>query len=411
MDYCLLIARRYLASRRRITMISVITGISVLGVSLGVAALIVVLSVMNGFYDVVRDLLVSVDPHLRIVSIEGGGINEDVRNIADLALSVPSVVEVSPYVEGKALLLHDSAAQTNRVVIVRGIDTTAAAAMKPVIGTSFLGQAPSGPGAVVGQSLARRLALEPGRQVALLSAPAIGQVLTSLFPAAPVARFEVRGLFQLEASYDNTHVFVDIGAARRLFRMQNRVSGIALRLADYRRAAEVKKELQARLHSPHLLVQTWYDQQRSLYEVMRLEKWGASLVLVLISVVAAFNIVGSLTMLVIEKRKDVGVLRTMGASRRRIRRIFLLEGALIGVLGTGLGFCAGLALCLLQEQFHFVPLLGAESFVIDSYPVAVRIFDLLGIAVVSFGLCLLASIYPASRAARIVPARAVHRTH
>ena len=410
MDYRILIAKRYVAGRRRITLISVITAISAMGVTTGVAALVVVLSVMNGFYDVVRDLLVTVDPHVRIVGANGRGLSEDVVRITEEALDIPAVMLAAPYVEGKALLVHGRAAEASRVVIVRGVDSTSARALEPVRGVSFLGQGPEGPGVAIGQNLARSLALEPGASVALLSAPAVGQVLTSLLPRPPASRFEVRGLYQLEPTYDNTHVFVDIGEARRLFLMPDQVSGIALRLTDFRRAADVKETLQMKLGAPDVLVETWYDQQRSLYGVMRLEKWGASLVLVLISIVAAFNIVGSLTMIVMEKRRDVGILQTLGVSRRNIRRIFLLEGGLVGAAGTGLGFGIGLTMCFLQDRYQLVPLLGAESFVIDAYPVAVQMVDLAGIALVSLGLCLLASVYPAGRAARIAPARAVQRT-
>ena len=172
-------------------------------------------------------------------------------------------------------------------------------------------------------------------------------------------------------------------------------------------AGEVKDVLQAQLDPARFTVHTWYDLQKSLYDVMRLEKWGASVILILICVVAAFNIIGSMTMVVIEKRRDVGVLQAMGVSRRNVRRIFLLIGVLIGVLGTGIGFSVGLSLSLLQQYFHLVPLLGAESFMIDAYPVSIRLFDLVVIGTVSFGLCILASLYPAARAAAIEPAHAV----
>jgi lipoprotein-releasing system permease protein len=141
---------------------------------------------------------------------------------------------------------------------------------------------------------------------------------------------------------------------------------------------------------------------------MQLEKWGASAILGLIVIVAAFNIVGSLTMVVIEKRADVGALQAMGVSRGDVRRIFLLEGALIGALGTGLGLVLGLGLAFLQQHYGLVPMAQAESFLIDAYPVSVQALDVVLIAVVSFGLCVLAALYPAVRAAAIEPARAVH---
>jgi lipoprotein-releasing system permease protein len=216
----------------------------------------------------------------------------------------------------------------------------------------------------------------------------------------------VRGLYELEPVYDASHVFIELGEAQRLFRMAGEVSGVELRLDDLERAAAVKAALQQRL-GPDVRVQTWYDLQRSLYDVMRLEKWGASFVLALIIVVAAFNIVGSLTMIVIEKRRDLGALQAMGASRRDVRRIFLLEGVLVGAIGSGVGLALGLGLALAQQHFGLVPLAGAESFIIDAYPVAVRAWDVVLVVVVAVGLCAAASVYPAARASAVEPAQAV----
>lgn len=192
-----------------------------------------------------------------------------------------------------------------------------------------------------------------------------------------------------------------------MFRMPGRVSGIELRLDDLEHADRVKRVLQTRLDTSRFTVETWYDLQKSLYDVMLLEKWGASLILGLIVVVAAFSIVGSLTMVVIEKRQDIGALQAMGVSRRNIRRIFLTEGLLIGLIGTGVGLVAGLGLSLLQKYFELVPLQGADSFMIDAYPVSIQLLDIVLITLVSTGLCVLAALYPASRAAAIEPARAV----
>ncbi|WP_279323079.1 ABC transporter permease, partial [Rhodothermus marinus] len=178
---------------------------------------------------------------------------------------------------------------------------------------------------------------EPASQVGLLSAPALEQLLTQPLAPPPLVRFEVRGLYQLTSGYDESHVFVALEEAQRLFRMGDRIDGIALRLDDVSRAAALKARLEQQLDTTRYRVQTWYDLQRGLYDVMRLEKWGASLILALIVVVAAFSIVGALTMVVIEKRRDIGVLQAMGLSRKRVRQVFLLAGLLIGVAGAGLG--------------------------------------------------------------------------
>ncbi len=385
--------------------------------ALGVAALIVVLSVLNGFFDFVRDMLVSFDPHVRIVSVSERGIR-DVDSLKVVALSIDHVVNAAPYVEGKALLRHEGGSDVNKVVIVRGVDEPSLArdsgvASGVMFGSFDVAKRDGRPGLVLGQRLAERLLLVPGgggqeaSRVALLSAPALERTFTRVLGGVPFRQFEVRGLFQLEPVYDESHVFIDIAEAQRLFRMGPYVSGLDLRLDDLEKAEEVKDALVSRLDANEVSVMTWYDLQRSLYDVMRLEKWGASLVLILIVVVAVFNIIGSLTMMVIEKRRDVGALRAMGVTRRNIRRIFLMEGMLIGLLGSGIGLVLGLGLALLQQRFELVPLAGAESFLIDAYPVSIQFLDIAVIAIVALGLCVLASIYPANRASKIQPAEAV----
>lgn len=401
MNYRIFIARRYLYSRQRIPLVTIISGISMAGVAVGVAALIVVLSVMNGFYDVVRDLLVSLDPHVRIVAETGSGLpEEEADQIAEQSRQFPEVLSAEPYVEGKALLVTSAPSEVNRVVVLRGVAENA-----------------TGEGMVAGEFDTRErgmvmgfsLGLSPGaenNEAMLFSAQGLGQMLTRIFSPPAVRKFEVRGLYKLEETYDNTHVFIGIREAQDLFHLKNTVTGIELRLTDLETAQAVKQSLES-IYPNRLRVQTWYDLQRSLYDVMRLEKWGASLILALICVVAAFSIVGSLTMVVVEKRRDIGVLQAMGATSRDIRQLFLVQGGMIGMIGAGTGFVVGLGVLLLQKYFRIVPLLGAESFVIEAYPVSIQMLDLVLVLGVSFGLCLAAALYPAWRAARSEPSRAV----
>lgn len=423
MDYRYFIAKRYLATRKQVSYISIITGISVAGVAIGVFLLIIVLSVMNGFSDVVRGLLVGLDPHIRIVHAEERGFR-DADSLKQLVLDVPGVMDASSYVQGKALLVHEGTSDMNRVVIVRGVDTEQARKVSRVVDQTVVGEfdlarRAGKPGMVIGMKLGQDLSLFPASDyeqspvnteassVQLLSGPGMERMLTNVFATAPMSAYEIRGLYEMEPIYDETHVFVSVQEAQRLFRMQGEVSGIELRLDDIDRAAALKQEIIAHLNDDTFEVLTWYDLQKSLYDVMRLEKWGASLILVLIVVVAAFNIIGSLTMVVIEKRHDIGVLAAMGVSRKNIRRIFLLEGALIGVIGTGIGLVLGLGISLLQKYTGLVPLAGADSFILDAYPITIQPFDVSLIAIVAMGLCILAAIYPAARAAAIDPARAV----
>ena len=428
MDYRLLIARRYLASRRRVSLISVITGISVGGVAVGVAALVVVLSVMNGFFDVVRDLLVSYDPHVRIEAVGGEGLGRPDSLLA-IARLEPGVVSATPYVEGKALLTADGGGTLNQVITVRGVDEAAldARVTDAITGGSFsLERRGTTPGVVIGGALAARSGVYAGvdggadagldgapgafdgSRVSLLSASALERAL-ALYPfGLPGQRsFEVRGTFELEPTYDESHVFVALPEAQRLFRMEGAVSGIDLRLQDLDDAGDVRDRLSERLDPDRFAVRTWFDLQGSLYGVMRLEKWAASAILALIIVVAAFNIVGALTMIVIEKQRDLGALQAMGVSRADVRRIFLIEGLLVGAVGAGIGLAVGLALAAGQGAFGWVKLAEAGSFVIDAYPVSIRPLDVTLIAVGAVGLCALAAVYPASRASAVEPARAV----
>lgn len=417
MDFRLLIAKRYLSSRRSVSLISRITGISVVGVALGVAALIIVLSVLNGFFDFVRDMLVSYDPHVRIVSLEERGIGSP-DSLIYLALQNENVVSATPFVEGKALLLHQGAGDVNKVVVVRGVDEASLGENNGLVsGTTMgvfdLGRVDGRPGIVLGRRLGERLLLVPAggssqaSRVALLSAQAIERMYTRVLASSPLRQFEVRGLFELEALFDESHAFVDLSEAQRLFSMGRRVSGIDVRLSDLERADEVQAWLYERLDATRFEALTWYDLQKSLYDVMRLEKFGASLVLMLIIVVAAFNIVGSLTMIVIEKRRDIGALRAMGVTKRDIRVIFLSEGLLIGLVGSGAGVGLGLLLAYLQKVFKIVPLPGSESFLIDAYPVSISGLDVLSIGLLALFMCVAAAIYPSARAAAIEPADAI----
>ncbi len=394
-----------------------------MGVAIGVAALIVVLSVMNGFSDVVRGLMVGLDPHIRIVSAEERSFS-GADSLMDQVLAHPEIDNVASYVQGKALLLHDGMSDMNRVVIVRGVDERIAGVSnvvdKTTFGTFSIEREEGLPGMVIGMSLSQELDLFPaidegdiprgsGRKdgrVQLLSAPGIERMIRNIF-ATPLSVYEVRGVFEMEPTYDETHVFVSQKEAQRLFRMPGEVSGVEIRLTDLEDAARIKAELAGYIDTERFEVRTWYDLQKSFYDVMELEKWGASLILALIVVVAAFNIIGSLTMVVIEKRHDIGVLKAMGVSRKDIRRVFMYEGLLIGVIGTGVGLVIGLGLSLAQQHFSLFRLASAESFILDAYPVSIELFDVSLIVFVAMSLCLLAAVYPAMRAASIEPAAAV----
>lgn len=416
MDYRLLLARRYLVGRRRVTLISFISGVSVAGVAIGVAALVVVLSVMNGFYEVVRELLVAYDPHVRIESVEAGGLR-DADSLAGVARSVEGVVSAAPYVEGQALLTSPDAPGLNLVVTVRGVDARATGGLEAAVtdGSFDLASGPEGSGLVMGAMPAARAALIPGPSlgsppasgVTLLSAPALERALAQYPLGLPATQaFVLRGVYVLDPAYDEDHVFVGLDEAQRLFRLSGRASGVDLRLQDLDDADAVRRELTNQLGARYR-ISTWYDLQASLYAVMRLEKWAATAILAMIVVVAAFNIVGALTMIVIEKQRDLAVLQAMGSSAGDVRTVFVLEGLLVGTIGAGIGLAIGLGLAIAQARWGLVKLAGADAFIIDAYPVAIRVVDILAVAVLAVGLCVLAALYPATRAASVAPADAL----
>lgn len=412
MDYRLQIAARYLFSAKRVSLISLITGLSTVGVALGVAALIVVLSVMNGFFDFVRDLMVTLDPHVRIESTDARGL-ADPEEVERLALTYDEVASASAFVEGRAVLVQRQAeGRANTVVTVRGVAPQATADMQAAMRTGAfdLSRDNGTAGVVINTALGRSRGLVPGTdqgQVGLISAAGIEQSLTQVFSVPRLHWFGVRGLFDMQAAQEEARAYIGVPQAQRLFRMGDRVSGIDIRLHDIEQSDAVKAKLQRELDADAFTVRTWYDLQRALFDVMQLEKWGAWAILFLIVVVAAFNIVGSLTMVVIEKRRDVGVLQAMGVSKQDIRYIFMAEGALIGAFGTGVGAALGLGLAWAQQQFALVPLSQAESFLIDAYPVVIQTTDVVAVTGLSFLLCVAAAFYPAVRAAAVPPAQAI----
>jgi lipoprotein-releasing system permease protein len=247
------------------------------------------------------------------------------------------------------------------------------------------------------------LDLDLGDEVALLSASAMRRTLTQI-TAPRLYRFEVRGAYELEQIGEGAQAFIDITAAQRLFKSRNNISGIDIKLTDSELALQLKPVLQSKL-GDNFNVSSWYDLQKALYDVMYLEKWGAYAILMIIIIVAVLNIVGSLTMIVIQKRRDIGILITMGYSKAAIKQIFRKQGLYIGLIGCIFGGLLGLLLSWLQLKFHIIKL--STAFLIDAYPVQIQVTDVVIILLGSLLLCIAASWLPATRASEIQPADAI----
>ncbi len=399
------IARRYLFSRKHISLISTLTYISIAGVTIGTALLIVVLSVFNGFFDVVKNTLLSNDPDIRIEANGASTFVEDEEMIRRI-LAVEEVEILSPYLEGKALLNKNN--EQPVVVDVRGIDKTNFFELVDIeqsirSGVFNLEVRNRKPGILVPEQIRGELLLNVNDEISLLSAASMQKALTQITVPRSY-RFDVRGSYFIQQVSDNPSVFIELGAARRLFNTRNGISGIDIELNDSENANSVKAKLSEML-GPDFRISTWYDLQKPLYDVMYLEKWGAYVILMIIVIVAVLNIIGSLTMIVIQKKRDIGILITMGYTRKKIKAIFRKQGLFIGLIGCGIGGTVGFILCLLQQEFGLIKL--SQAFIIDAYPVDIRFTDIAIILLGSLFLCVAASWFPSERASGIQPADAV----
>jgi len=405
MKFTNFIAKRYLFERKKISLISTLTLISISGVTLGTALLIIVLSVFNGFFDVIKQLLLSYDPDIRIEATTGRTMNMNEGQIRELE-RLPEIKFIAPYASGRALLTQRG--KRDAVVEVKGIHTGSffkSSGIEDNIsrGNANLQVQNRKPGLIMSDQLMAELRLSVGDAVTLVSAAGMEKSLTQ-FTAPNIYRFDVRGSYTIKKAFDQAQVFVDLKAAQRIFNYRRSISGLDIMLQDHTMADQVKQKLKRKLGSPYK-ISTWYDLQKPLYDVMNLEKWGAFFILMIIILVAILNIVGSLTMIVIQKKRDIGILRTMGCTRKRIKQIFLHQGLQIGLIGCVAGGVLGLILCWLQAEFGVIGL--SDSFIISAYPVSVRILDVTLILGGSLSLCVAAGWYPSNRAAAIVPAQAI----
>lgn len=405
MNYTGNIARRYLFSKKHISLISTLTFISIIGITIGITLLIVILSVFNGFFGVIKGFLLSYDPDLRIESTAGSVFEQNLE-VLDKIKSIPQVRVISPYMQGKALLAHRE--NQNKVVEVKGVDSGHFLALSDIENSLTSGAFQTGvqnskPGLIVHDQLRSELGLSLNEEIVLLSTAGMRRALTQI-TAPRNYRFDVRGTYFLQQINENALVYTDLTAAQRLFNARSMISGIDIKLHRNEDSDQVRKKLETLLGGD-FKISTWYDLQKPLYDVMYLEKWASYVILMIIIIVAVLNIVGSLTMIVIQKRRDIGILMSMGYDRASIKSIFRKQGLYIGLIGCLFGGTAGLLLSWAQMKFGLVKL--SSSFIIDAYPVEIHTQDVLLVLAGSLVLCLLASWYPAARASKIQPADAV----
>ncbi|WP_442775184.1 lipoprotein-releasing ABC transporter permease subunit [Sphaerotilus montanus] len=395
---------------RRNGFISFISGVSMLGIALGVAALIIVLSVMNGFQKEVRDRMLSVIAHVEIFDTTGSGLARW-QTLAEAALQNPQVAAAAPFVAAQALLARG---EDMHGVMVRGISPAEEATVTPLAAqlkdTVLTKLQPGAWGVVLGTQLARSMGVVEGDSVTLVTPS--GQTT----PAGVVPRLKqmtVVGVFNAgHYEYDSGLVLMHIDDAARLFRTGG-PQGVQLRLKDQQLAREVSAELTASL-GPQVLVRDWTRTNAAWYDAVQIEKRMMFIILTLIVAVAAFNLVSTLVMTVTDKQADIAILRTLGASPRSIMGIFMVQGAASGVMGTlaglGLGlliaFNVGVIVPALESLFN-ASFLPSSVYLISRMPSDPQASDIVPIGVISLVLAFVATLYPSWRASRVNPAEAL----
>jgi lipoprotein-releasing system permease protein len=436
MRFELFIAARYLRAKRRQAVVGVITAISVIGVAAGVASLIIALAITNGMRRDMQDKLVGSTAHVMLMRTAGDGIR-NWRPLVERLRGLPHVTAAAPALYEEVLVAHgvrSGGAEITGVVpaeertvsdILQSVKQGSAAALEPVDpthdGEAVMNGAPgpsqsqvseSRPGApnsvgavppiVIGTDLATAIGAEVGDTVQVISPQG------ELSPLGLVPRymaFQVVGIFHSGFyQYDSSYAFVRLGDAQRLFSEPDLISAITFKVDDMYRAAEVGREIEDAA-GPGFETTNWIEQNRALFRALKLEQIGTFIVLALIVCVAALNILIALTMMVMEKTRDIAVLMSFGVSEGQVRRIFLLQGLLISVLGTVLGLIVGYALSWVGGHYPFP--LSAEVYSIDYLPFAPRVWDGVIVTAVSLGVSLVATLYPSASAAKVLPAEAL----
>jgi lipoprotein-releasing system permease protein len=400
------IGLKYLLAKRKQTFISIITAISVSGVAVGVMALIVVLAVMSGFEKELKDRILGATAHVHVTSLEGSV--QDPFALARRVGEMDGVAATSPYIFSQVMISSGTASTGG---VLRGVDVATIGKVTRLPRDIRKGriedlgnQSAKGlPGVILGKELAANLGVSTGDLVEVL-VPGGNVTPMGAFPG--VARFRVVGLSESGMyEYDSSFAYVSLEEAGRLMGMEGRATGVEAKVDDIYQAGRIAARIKEELGYPYW-AKDWMQSNRNLFSALKLEKVVMFIILVLIVMVAAFNIISTLIMVVMDKTKDIAVLMTLGATRKTIRRIFALEGLLIGVAGTFAGTISGGLLCYLLRRYEFIHL-PSDVYYISTLPVALSPGILILVGVSSILICFLATLYPARQASLVEPAEAI----
>ena len=389
----LFISWRYLATKRKEKFISLISIVSIAGVAIGVAALIVVIAVMTGFDKDLRDKIVGNYAHITIAGYHAISA-EEFEKIAAKIKSIPHIKGISPYLQAQVLIKEE-----NRffAVGIKGVDPARekeVTRIEQYIKEGGFEDAPSD-GAVVGRELAAYLGLGKNSQILVVS------------PSGKQFRLKVTGIFQSGMyDYDMNLIFTHLKTAQEILGLDNQISAIAIKLDNLYLADRLKQQLSAVLGYDYI-IKTWSQMNQNFFAALALEKITMFIILTLIILVASFNIISTLMVMVVEKTKDIGILKALGMNAGQIRRIFTFEGLTIGTLGIIFGLGIGLGLCVLLKKYQFIKL-PQDIYYIDRLPVYIELWpDIALIVMAAMAISLVSTIYPARKAARLRPVEAL----
>jgi len=404
--YELFISLRYLKAKRRQTFISVISFISISGVAIGVMALIIVLGVMTGFSDDLRDKILGVKSHL-VISHYGAGIT-NYQEIIKKVNKVEDVLSATPSIYGQVMLSSPSNALG---VVLKGIEVDSASKVTNL--ASFIKEgkltdlklpASSGvPGILLGKELTMILGVFCGDEIKVISP------FGTLTPAGMVPRcrkFKVVGIFDSGMyEYDSSLAYISLDNAQHFFNNPAAATGIEVKVKEIYQVKQVAREIEERLGISYQ-IRDWMEMHKNLYAALKLEKMAMFIILILMIIVAAFNMVGTLIMVVNDKHKDIAILKSMGARSLSIMKIFVLEGLIIGLIGTSLGIGGSFLLATLQNQYHIVSL-PPDVYYISHLLIKITLRDLILVTISAISISLLATIYPSWQASKLAPAEAL----
>jgi len=399
MTFELFVARRYLTARRKQAFISVITLISVVGIAIGVAALVIAIALITGFQGDVQDKILGATSHIMVSDLGGQGL-ADYEGMAEKIRAVPGVESVTPVVYNTVLI---TGIGESSGALVKGIDFDRERAGAAWLQRLEAGRIPEGGGPRDGLLLGRELALRIGAQVGdVVDVVTASSTLSPLGLLPKRKRFQVTGIFNTGLyEFDNATALVAIGVAQRLFGLEERASYIQVKLEDIFAAPAIAERIRAAL-PPVVYLTTWMELNKSLFSALKLEKNIMFLTITLIVIVAALNIIATLILMVMEKTRDIGILMAIGATPQMINRVFFLQGALIGIIGTALGTLLGLGWCALANAFELIKI-PVDIYQISYVPFRLRPFDLALIVGVTLLICFVSTLFPARRAAKVDP--------